>query len=99
MFVDICFLSKEWETNYGEVKKSWDFAIVSGGDRSIDRKNNFWKKNSRKFPKFFKKNFTTFFSNEQCVKLCGITQLKTTENQMSISQLCTNTIFIAKKYL
>ena len=60
----------------------------------LDRKKIFEKKIPEKFP-----NFTTFFSNEQCVKLCGITQLKTTENQMSISQLCTNTIFIAKKYL
>ena len=47
----------------------------------------------------FQKNFTTFFLNEQRVNLCGITQLKTAENQMSKPQLCTNTIFIAKKYL
>ena len=34
-----------------------------------------------------------------CVKLCGMTQIKTAENQMSISQQCTNTIFIAKMYV
>ena len=65
----------------------------------LDQKIIFEKKIPEKFPKFFKKNFTTFFSNEQRVNLCGITQLKTAENQMSKPQLCTNIIFIAKKYL
>ena len=47
---------------------------------------------------FDHRNFI-IFQMAYCVKLCGMTQIKTAENQMSISQQCTNTIFIAKMYV
>ena len=49
-----------------------------------------------------KKSFeiALFSRMAHCVKLFGMTQIKkTTENQMSISQQCTNTIFIAKMHV
>ena len=36
--------------------------------------------------------FNPFFQMLKCVNLCGMTQNKTPENQMSISQQCTNII-------